>query len=114
MIKTMKREGINFAVEGAKEKDSFEAALDVLDIFKDWVEYEYNKGRYTFQSFESGKREKIEQRLIHLGSKNYISANDLDISFEPDAGRGSVDFKVSRGGGKTFVGYQKIFRFSGN
>lgn len=45
LIKTMKREGINFAVEGAKEKDSF----------------------------------------------------------EPDAGRGPVDFKVSRGGDKTIV-----------
>lgn len=38
-----------------------------------------------------------------MGSKNYISANDLDISFEPDAGRGPVDFKVSRGGDKTIV-----------
>lgn len=45
LIKTMKREGINFAVEGAREKDSF----------------------------------------------------------EPDAGRGPVDFKVSRGGDKTIV-----------
>lgn len=52
---------------------------------------------------ESSKREKIVQRLIHLGSKNYISANDWDINFEPDAGRGPVDFKVSRGGDKTIV-----------
>ena len=74
LIKTMKREGINFAVEGAKEKDSFEAALDVLDIFKEWVEY--NKGWDTIQGAESSKREKIVQRLIHLGSKNYILAND--------------------------------------
>ena len=101
LIKTMKREGINFAVEGAKEKDSFEAAFDVLDIFRDWVEY--NKGWDTIQGAESSKREKIVQRLIHLGSKNYISANNLDISFEPDAGRGPVDFKVSRGGDKTIV-----------
>ncbi len=39
-----------------------------------------------------------------MGSKNYISANDLDISFEPDVGRGPADFKVSRGGDKTIVG----------
>ena len=77
------------------------ATLDVLDIFRDWVEY--SKGWDTIQGAESSKREKIVQRLIHLGSKNYISANDLDISFEPDAGRGSVDFKVSRGGDKTIV-----------
>ena len=72
-----------------------------MDIFKDWVEY--NKGWDTIQGAESSKREKIVQRLIHLGSKNYISANDLDINFEPDAGRGPVDFKVSRGGDKTIV-----------
>lgn len=101
LIKTMKREGINFAVEGAKEKDSFEAALDVLDIFKEWVEY--NKGWDTIQGAESSKREKIVQRLIHLGSKNYILANDWDINFESDAGRGPVDFKVSRRGDKTIV-----------
>ena len=101
LIKTMKREGISFVVVGAKEKDSFEAALDVLDIFKEWVEY--NKGWDTIQGTESGKREKIVQRLIHLGSKKCISANDLDISFEPDAGRGCVDFKVSSGGDKTIV-----------
>lgn len=101
LIKTMKREGINFAVEGAREKDSFSAALDVLNIFRNWVEY--NKGWDTIQGTESSKREKIVQRLIHLGSKNYISANDLDISFEPDAGRGPVDFKVNRGGDKTIV-----------
>lgn len=57
----------------------------------------------TMQGAESSKREKIVQRLIHLGSKNYISVNDLDISFEPDAGRGPVDFKVSCGGDKTIV-----------
>lgn len=101
LIKFMKRAGIHFVVENAKRKDSFEAAIDVLNIFKEWIEY--NKGWDTIQSADSKKREKIIQRLVHLGAKNYISANDLDISFEPDAGRGPVDFKVSRGGDKTIV-----------
>jgi hypothetical protein len=35
--------------------------------------------------------------LLHLGAKYYIQTNNLDISFEPDAGRGPADFKVSRG-----------------
>ena len=101
LIRTMKREGLNFVVEGAKEKGSLEAAFDVLNIFKDWVEN--NRGWDIIQSAESSKREKIVQRLVHLGAKNYIDANNLDISFEPDAGRGPVDFKVSRGGDKTVI-----------
>lgn len=84
-----------------KKKNSFEAAIDVLNIFKEWVEY--NRGWDTINSADSKKREKIVQRLVHLGAKNYISANNLDISFEPDAGRGPVDFKVSMGGDKTIV-----------
>lgn len=35
--------------------------------------------------------------MLHLGAKYYIQTNNLDISFEPDAGRGPADFKVSRG-----------------
>lgn len=101
LIRAMKKTGIRFDVENAKRKDSFEAAKDVLNIFKEWVEF--NRGWDNLQSADSKKREKIIQRLVHLGAKNYISANDLDISFEPDAGRGPVDFKVSRGGDKTIV-----------
>ena len=37
------------------------------------------------------------ERLIHLGAKHYIKTNNLDMSFEPDAGRGPADFKMSRG-----------------
>lgn len=101
IIKSMRKAGIHFNVENAKRKNSFEAAIDVLNIFKEWIEY--NKGWDNVQSADSKKREKVVQRLVHLGAKNYISANDLDISFEPDAGRGPVDFKVSRGGDKTIV-----------
>ena len=33
----------------------------------------------------------------------YIEANELDMSCEPDEGRGPVDFKISRGRDKTLV-----------
>lgn len=39
LIKTMKKAGIHFAVENAKRKNSFEAAIDVLSIFEEWIEY---------------------------------------------------------------------------
>ncbi len=101
LLKAMKRAGIRFNVENAKGKNSFESAVDVINLFKEWVEY--NKGWDNIQSADSKKREKIVQRLVHLGAKNYIEANNLDISFEPDAGRGPVDFKVSRGADRTIV-----------
>lgn len=70
-------------------------------LFKDWVEN--NRGWGVIQSADNKKREKIVQRLVHLAAKSYIESNNLDISFEPDEGRGPVDFKVSRGADKTIV-----------
>lgn len=80
---------------------AFEAANEILSIFKDWVEN--NRGWDIILDKESSKREKIIQRIIHLTAKSYIETNNLDISFEPDAGRGPVDFKVSRGNDITIV-----------
>ena len=57
LIKTMKREGVTFAVEGAKEKDGFAATLNVLDIFKDWVEYVGTGGEHQ-DEFLRGDRPK--------------------------------------------------------
>lgn len=39
--------------------------------------------------------------MIHLGAKEYITVNNLDISFESDLGRGPVDIKISRGADKS-------------
>ena len=39
--------------------------------------------------------------MIHLGAKEYIAVNDLDISFEADSGRGPVDMKISAGTDKS-------------
>jgi hypothetical protein len=91
----MKKTGISFSVEEKESKTSIQAAGDVLNIFKDWIEN--NRGWNTILETESSNRKKVVQRLIHLGAKHYIQSNNLDISFEPDAGRGPADFKVSRG-----------------
>ena len=69
--------------------------MDILEFFKQWIEY--NKGWEVIQSANSGNREKILQRVIHLAGLSYIKANNLDMSCEPDEGRGPVDFKVSLG-----------------
>lgn len=95
LFKQMKKTNISFSAEEKDTKTSIQAAKDVLNIFKDWIEN--NRGWSTILETESSKREKVVQRLLHLGAKYYIQINNLDISFEPDAGRGPADFKVSRG-----------------
>lgn len=77
----------------------------MITIFKNWVEN--NRGWQIILDTDSSKREKAVQRLFHLGAKHYITVNSLDISFEPDEGRGPADFKISRGADKT-VGEIKL------
>ena len=73
--------------------------MEVIAIFKDWVEN--NRGWAEVQEIPSRQREKAVQRFVHLGAKHYVEVNDLDLSFEPNEGRGPVDVKLSRGGDKT-------------
>ena len=84
-----------------KAVDTWTAAHDILGFFKQWVEY--NKGWEVILGADSRNREKIVQRVIHLGALSYIKANSLDMSCEPDEGRGPLDFKVSNGGDKTLI-----------
>ena len=84
-----------------KQQSSLEAAMVVINIFKDWVEN--NRGWAEIQNVPTKRREKAVQRYVHLGAKYYIDVNNLDISFEPDEGRGPVDIKISRGTDKTLA-----------
>lgn len=90
---------MSFAAQNSQSKTSIQATKEILAIFKDWVEN--NKGWEIILETDSGRREKVVQRLIHLSAKHYIATNDLDISFEPNEGRGPADFKISRGADKT-------------
>jgi len=97
LFQQLRKSDISFDT-GLKERatiTSLQATNEVLAIFDDWVEN--NRGWDAIQEAPSAKREKIVQRLIHLGAKHYIKTNNLDMSFEPDAGRGPADFKMSRG-----------------
>lgn len=78
-----------------REIDSKTASLEILNLFKNWVEY--NRGWEVILSAGTQKREKIVQRVIHLSGIAYIQANNLSLSCEADEGRGPVDFKISRG-----------------
>lgn len=84
-----------------KAINSFSGAMDILGYVKQWIEY--NKGWEVIQDANSRNREKILQRVIHLAGLSYIKANDLDMSCEPDEGRGPVDFKISFGQDITII-----------
>lgn len=99
LLKKIKRV-LNFTAEN-KEPSSFQAAMAVINIFKDWVEN--NRGWDEIQNAPQSKREKAVQRFMHLGAKYYIETNNLDISFEADGGRGPVDIKLSRGMDRTLA-----------
>ena len=80
---------------------SIDASMDIINIFKDWVEN--NRGWAEIQSAPSKSREKSIQRFMHLGAKHYLEINKLDASFECDAGNGALDIKISRGADKTIT-----------
>lgn len=92
------RKALPFDIAG-ENPSSFDATMDVINIFKDWVEN--NRGWAEIQDASTKKREKAVQRFMHLGAKYYLKANNLDSSFECDAGNGAVDLKISRGTDKT-------------
>ena len=84
-----------------KQPKSFDASMDIINIFKDWTEN--NRGWAEIQNAPTQSREKSIQRAIHLGAKYYLKTNNLDASFECDSGSGALDVKISRGMDKTIV-----------
>lgn len=80
---------------------SFTAAVNIIELFKTWVEY--NKGWDVIQSSSTTNREKVVQRIIHLIGGIYLQRYNYDMSCEPDDGRGPVDFKISCGHDKTII-----------
>lgn len=100
IFKDLKR-NITFSKNQVSEDNSFNHAMQILKIFKNWIEY--NKGWDVIQSTVSRKREKIVQRLFHLSGITYAATNNLDLTFESDLGRGPIDVKVSRGIDKTLI-----------
>ena len=84
---------IDFTTAEEGEIDSLTGALEVAEIFKDWVEH--NRGWAEIQQAAGG--EKSVQRFIHACAKHYIKVNNLAFSCEANEGPGPVDFNVSKG-----------------
>jgi hypothetical protein len=74
----------------------------IAEQFKQLIEY---NGAHEFLFDDNGRRrhEKFSQLFFYAVADSYCTANNLDISREPNAGRGPVDFKLSQGGARTLV-----------
>lgn len=102
-FRQIKKEGVFNVLAHSldKEMSSWDATIEVLSIFKDWVEN--NRGWDEVLSASTSKREKSLQRLLHLSGKYFCNKNNIDMTFEANEGPGPVDLKMSRGNDKTVV-----------
>ena len=75
--------------------DLFNIVLKIVEQFKGMVEN--NRLREALFVGERPRREKVVQSVFHAIARVHCGYNDLDVAAETDAGRGPVDFKLSRG-----------------
>ena len=69
--------------------------IEILKQFQDQVE---NKGQWKqLWNDEKPREESDAQRLFYTIAYNYCMANNIDLTPEPNAGNGPVDFKLSHG-----------------
>ena len=94
-------EGFFHVLSHSETISSRQGAIDILLIFKDWVEN--NGGWKDIQAAESSFREETIHRLIYLGAKTYLTDKNLDLTLEGNIGVGREDIKISRGNDKTII-----------
>jgi len=75
----------------------FLAAIDkMVDEYRHFI-VENQGWRLLWNDNRTPRREQAAQIVLLGIIKHYCRANNIDVSREPDIGRGPVDFKVSRG-----------------
>ena len=80
---------------------SYEAAMEITEHFKKWVEF--HRGASVINGVSAKPSEKLIQIMIHGVAQMFCEKFNWDFSPETDSGRGPVDFKVSRGNDKTVI-----------
>jgi hypothetical protein len=80
-------------------EDLEKVVRELIDQFKRNIEVNgLNELLYTKEGFRlKPKHERFSQRLFYATADTYCEANNLDLSREPNAGSGPVDFKLSYG-----------------
>lgn len=82
-------------------ENSYMAAFEIIDNFKEWVEY--NRGVTVINGQGEKVSEKLVQLLIYAVGKMFCNKFNWCFSPETDSGRGPADFVISRGTDKTVV-----------
>ena len=85
----------------SESKDSYSAALEIIENFKEWVEY--HRGASVINGCGDKPSEKLVQRMIYAVGQMFCNKFNWCFSPETDSGRGPADFVVSRGIDKTVV-----------
>ncbi len=78
------------------------AVQDIITKFCQLIE---NNGlnKVLYDDKRKPRKEEISQKIFHALATIFCSDKNLDVSPEPNGGRGPVDFKISRGKGKILV-----------
>lgn len=79
------------AFQGRKNVDVVAAVREIITQFRRLVE------QNGLDAVLRGRNEKMSQLTFFAVASSYCDANNLDLSAEPNAGRGPVDFKFSQG-----------------
>ncbi len=77
-------------------EDLLQIVITICDKFKDLVENNALSS-LLYESSGKPKKEEAAQKVFYGIADAYCSANNLDLSREANAGRGPVDFKMSKG-----------------
>jgi hypothetical protein len=78
--------------------DIFNAIFAICNKFRDLIENNaYNKFLFQDEAMFVPKKEDAAQTLFYGTADCYCEVNNIDVSREPNAGRGPVDFKFSQG-----------------
>lgn len=84
-------------IKQPKTLDELRTVLDqIIGQFKRNTE-ENKLYQVLYNEDGSPRREVFAQRLFYATADTYCEANNVDLSREPDAGNGPVDFKLSSG-----------------
>ena len=90
-----------YEMPNSESKDSYSAALEIIENFKEWVEY--HRGASVINGCGDKPSEKLVQRMIYAVGQMFCNKFNWCFSPETDSGRGPADFVVSRGIDKTVV-----------
>lgn len=82
-------------------ENSYIAALDIIENFKEWVEY--HRGASVINGCGEKPSEKLVQKMIYAVGQMFCDKFNWCFSPETDSGRGPADFVISRGIDKTVV-----------